>query len=135
MSNDNQTKAKSILHQKMQEFFDKQIEVEIVNLCTSDGFNIYSLSRNNDDIEEDKVAAIASTLCSISNTSAEQISKGAFSVATVESENGTILFLRTKFIDIQSVLCVATSAKMSLGEARFHCQRLVNEITSIWPLV
>ena len=135
MNNDNKLKAESILHQKIHDFFDKELEVITINLCTTDGFSTYSLSRSNNDIEEDKVAAIASTLCSISNTSAEQISNGSFNLATVESENGSILFLRTQFIELQSVLCVATSKKISLGEARFHCQRLASEIENIWPLV
>ncbi len=128
---DEQAAAKAILFEKMQGFFDDELNIVLVNLCTSDGFSIHSLSRSNDGVEADKVAAIASTLCSISNASAEQISKGMFNIATVESANGAILFLRTQFLEVQSVLCVATSAKMSLGEARFHCQRLASEVKAI----
>lgn len=124
------TQVELALKEKMQALFDTEFDITLLNLCTADGFSIHALSRGND-IESDKVAAIASTLCSISNASAEQISKGRFNIATVESMNGLLLFLRTQFQDRQSVLCVATNSKMSLGNARFHSQRLVNEIEEI----
>lgn len=123
--------ATAILKGKMADFFDDELNIGLINLCTSDGFSIHSLSRSDYAVEADKVAAIASTLCSISDVSAEQISKGGFNIATVESINGAILFLKTQFLDLQSVLCVATSGKMSLGEARYYCQRMANEIEAI----
>ena len=88
---------KKPLIQLINAFFESSLDVQLVPTSTSDGFDLYSVSRMRETLEADKVAAIASILCSISNASAEQISNDIFNIATVESEKGNILFYGHNF--------------------------------------
>jgi predicted regulator of Ras-like GTPase activity (Roadblock/LC7/MglB family) len=126
--NNLQEEQKIPLNTLVGSFFNDSLEIQLISVCTSDGFDLHFSSRKKETLEADKIAAIASTLCSISNASAEQISNGRFNIATVESEKGNILFLRTQFLGFECVLCVEGSENMTLGALRFVSQRLAEKI-------
>jgi len=130
ISDKKSTSQELSIEEKMQILFDEKFDISLLSLSSADGFDIHTLSRNVD-IEYDKVSAIASTLCSVSDASAKQIFQEDFNITTVEMNNGLLLFLKVKLQDSYNVLCLAANNKLSLGEARFYAQQLVKEIESI----
>lgn len=124
-------KQKASLHALAMSFFNKTGAIKLISVCTSDGFDLFYASRKARQIEGDKIAAISSTLCSISSASAEKISSGKFKIATIESDIGNILFLRTEFAGLDCALCIEGSTNMSLGTLRFISQRLAKEIEEL----
>lgn len=122
---------KAALEALVTSFFNKTGAIKLISVCTSDGFDLFYASRKARKIEGDKIAAVSSTLCSISSASADKISSGKFKIATIESDIGNILFLRTKVGDIDCALCVEGSINISLGTLRFISQRLAKEIEEL----
>lgn len=131
--NDNVPSVKKTpnLCSQIDRFFDDNFNIELVNICTTDGFNIYSIAKDTLDAEEDKIAAVSSTLCSLSYSCAEQMINGCFQATIIETETGNILIVSLRYLSFSCSLAVATNAKMSLGEARFLVNRLAKSISEI----
>ncbi|WP_086929528.1 roadblock/LC7 domain-containing protein [Agarilytica rhodophyticola] len=106
-------------------------EIQLISLCTVDGFSIKTFAAKTLDIESDKVAAIASSLCSLSNASAKKIIKQEFQMTTVETAGGHILFISTRYLHLSCVLAIAVKADMMLATARFAIKRLSDDISAI----
>jgi len=124
--------SKNLLKELLEAFSTKYTEVQVVSVCTSDGFNLRTISDSESDVEPDKLSAIASTLCSISNAAAEQVSKSSLTLTTIESENGrNILLMKTTFSDTDCVICTQATKKMSLAELRFITNTLSKNILKI----
>ena len=120
------------LKRLLEEFSEKYLEAQVVSVCTSDGFDLCFVSKLNDTLEADKVSAISSTLCSLSNAASEQISNSALTITTIESVNGrNILLMKTTFCELECVICVEGTSKMSLAELRFVTNTLSEKVMNI----
>jgi predicted regulator of Ras-like GTPase activity (Roadblock/LC7/MglB family) len=115
----------------LEDCFNNNIGVALLSISTMDGFNIHTLSRQESVIESDKLAAISSALCSLSDASAEQIVNQNFILATVETGEGKILFLKARYLAFSCVVCMASTVAMSLAEARFLARRLADAIKDL----
>lgn len=123
---------KELLKALLEEFSSNYFEVNVISVCTSDGFDLHFISKKDTNLEADKVSAIASTLCSLSNASSEQISNSRLELTTIESENGcNILLMKTFFSEIDCVICAEASDKMSLAELRFITNALSKKIKAL----
>lgn len=123
--------VKQELNQLFDAFINSDTSIELVNLSTSDGFVITSRCSGNVETEVDKIAAIASSLCSLSNSAANGIIKESFLVTTIETNGGNILFLRCSYLEYTCVLSVALKANISLAQSRFLSRRLIENIQNI----
>ncbi len=106
-------------------------EIFLTSLCTVDGFNIKSVTSSSHTTEVDKLAAMASTICSLSDASANQIMQLPSNFTTIETEGGNILFLTTKLLNKDCVLTLAARSSMQLANARFEALRLAKSIAEL----
>lgn len=116
---------------KISELFESRLEINFINLCTVDGFSIKTLNRSGQNIDEDKLAAVSSTISSMSDGTAKQLLDGVFSAAIVESNAGNIFVTKTIYQGADCVLSVAATQQMLLGEVRFLTARLSREISKL----
>jgi len=121
--------SKKLLKALLENFSANYFEINVVSICTSDGFDLHFISKKDSSLEADKVSAIASTLCSLSNASSEQISNSRLELTTIESENGrNIILMKTTFLELDCVICAEASESMSLAELRFITNELSKKI-------
>ena len=113
----------------IQEFFERKVDIKFVGLCTVDGFDVCHLSRT--DVLPDKVAAIASSLFTLSDSAAENILHKSIQVSIVETLNGNILFIRTRLLGNDGLLAVAADDELSLAEVRYHSIQLKEKLESL----
>ena len=121
----------SELKEMMAEFLNHDVDVELVGLCTADGFSIECLESGNIRVESDKLSAMASTFCSMGNSISEQMLKKDFTISSVEASGAYMLFACTSYMDSSCVLVVATRGNISLGETRYKTKRLSGLIEQI----
>ena len=106
-------------------------DISLVNLCTSDGFSIESMSSATLETEADKLAAMSSTIGALSGSSAKQILNDEFSIAIVEASSGNMLFVSTSYLGVSCVLTLAAKSKMALATARYKTRELAKLISEI----
>ena len=112
-------------------FFEQQDEIILLNVCTSDGFNLYSKTIDENFIEEDKISAIASSLGSLANSSSKLITGHDAIVTTIESDGGHVVFQRSTLKDQPIVVAIATNPKLSLAHVRFFLKKVADTIENI----
>lgn len=112
------------LCQENKEFF-------LVSLCTTDGFSIQTIASKKFSGEADKLAAMSSTIGSLSDSSAKQVLENEFKITIVESEAGNILFIKTTYLDLQCVLTIASRHQLALATARFKTKEFAKAISKI----
>ena len=104
-------------------------EIFFASLATEDGFPIYSVGVG---YEEDKFAAINSTITALSNSCSKEVLKEEFLVTTIEGSSGNILFVKTNYLDLSCVLMVASKTnKTTLAKCRYKTINMAKEISSI----
>jgi predicted regulator of Ras-like GTPase activity (Roadblock/LC7/MglB family) len=107
-------------------------EITLISLCTKDGFNIKSFaSKSLPNSEPDKIAAMASSLCALSDSSALNLTNENFNITTIESEGGNILFMSSRYLDKPCVVTIAGKTSISLAQLRFYLKRFVGDLEAI----
>ena len=119
------------LLESIKDLCENNTDVLLVSLATTDGFSIKSLISKGLDAEADKLAAMSSTISSLSDSSAKQIFNDEFAIAIVETMSGNMLFVRTSYLDLPCVLTIAARSGMPLGTARFKTKNLAQDISNI----
>ncbi len=123
--------SKRKLEHMFQEIININDDINAVSLCTADGFTIQSVLDGKRTIEEDKLSAVTSSLSSLSNAASQQIINAQLVNTVIETQNGDILIVRTKYSGKQAVLSVITGAKQNLGKARYYAIKLAEAIVNI----
>lgn len=113
-----------------EEFFNKYENVGLLNISTKDGFSLFFQSHSLD-VEVDKIAAVSSTLYSLSNATAQQLVKDEFILTSIETVNGNILFYQTSLYHLPCVICLIVSKKVLLAEARFLVKKLSDNFQNL----
>ncbi len=106
-------------------------EITLISLCTLDGFSIKSFATKEMGMEADKVAAIASSLCAISNSSSIQFTEEEFDITIIESKGGNTLFCRTNYRGTDCVVTISARTKLSLAQARFVLRRFSDVVADL----
>lgn len=119
------------LDELLEKFLKDESSIDLVHICTSDGFNLKMKNLPSIDIELDKMSALASTFCSLGKSAAENIVGEKMVVSTVESESGFVLFLKVDLAGHPCVLTVAAKASTAIGEARYKAIRLAKKIAEL----
>lgn len=120
--------AKPIIHPLVESFAAEHFEVLVTGVCTEDGFVIAHRDGRKFTLEEDKVAALSSTLLSLSEAAARVINSGKLQVTLVEADKANLVVVKTQFRELEVVLTVAAESSMSVGQALFLANRLAGEI-------
>ena len=112
----------------MLEFKDQDTAIELIALCTGDGFPVCSLASNAREFEEDKMAAASSTLYSVSNAVAQQIVSSEFQTTFIETRDGNMAFVAMRREDRDYVVVMSAAKEMNLAKLRLRISRLVEEL-------
>jgi predicted regulator of Ras-like GTPase activity (Roadblock/LC7/MglB family) len=112
------------------EYSEENDAIELISLVTADGFPVMTLSPLMNQVEEDKLAAAASTLHSVSNAVAKQILQKQFQVSFIESEQGNIAFVSLSLEERDYVLAMSSNRTMNIATLRMLINRLAKEIRS-----
>ena len=123
--------VKPELNEAITDLCQSNSDINLISLCTSDGFSIKSVTAGGIDTEADKLAAMSSTIGALSGSSAKQILNDEFSIAIVEAASGNMLFVSTSYLGTACVLTLAAKSKMALATARYKTRELAAVISKI----
>ncbi len=121
-------------HKTLDALFKKLIEfndIKAVSLSTVDGFTIHAKVQGKYPIEDDKLSAVVSSLSSLSDAASQQIINAQLVNTVIETQNGDILIVKTRYKGKKMVLCIITGAKQNLGKARYYAIKLAEAIVNI----
>lgn len=127
----NKIAIKPELLEGIKELCENDRDVLLVSLSTTDGFSIKSFASKVLNAEADKLAAMSSTISSLSDSSAKQILKDQFDITIVETKSGNMLFVRTSYLDLPCVLTIAAKNGIPLATARYKTKKLAQSISEI----
>ncbi len=130
MSN-NRIEVKAELLEGIKDLCDNNKGIQVVSLSTTDGFSVKSFASKQLNAESDKLAAMSSTIYSLSNSAAQQILMDEFDSTIVETESGNMLFVRTTYLDLPCVLTIAARSDMQLATVRYKTKNLAQDISEI----
>ena len=130
MIND-QTQHNLKLTQSLKEFCEINKDINLVSLCTTDGFPISHFSINELSELADRLAAMSSTLSALSDSSAKQMNLGRCDITIIETALGNTLFVKADYIEKPCVLTVVAKNKMMLATARYKTIKLAETISKI----
>ncbi|MEM7361187.1 MAG: roadblock/LC7 domain-containing protein [Pseudomonadota bacterium] len=127
----NQAAAKHELTQYFDELTRSNGNIRLVGICTEDGFDIQSKTDRFHSMDAAKLAAIASSISSLSNSTAQQLNREGFNIVIIETNHGNILFMRARYLGEPCVISMATSNSSSLAQDRFELKRVFKKVQSI----
>lgn len=119
------------LRQIINDFYSHDTDVNLVSLCTPDGFEIHQSSMDKFQAVPDKISAIASTLSSISDSIANEIIESPFKVTTIETNEGNFVCIYTQYLQQNVVLTICAGSDMSLGVLRVKTRHLATAISTL----
>jgi len=118
-----------VLEDILKLFLHENKDITHINFCTIDGFFLGMAEADHNAIEKDKMSAISSTLCSLSNSAVSEIIGQGLDVCSIESGGASIILVRVEYKGTECVLTVVNRDSITLGEARYKTKKL-SEIIS-----
>lgn len=114
--------------QKLKELFNliesKIDDLLVVGLATADGFNIHTHFCSNKVFEDNKLAAVTSSLLALSNAASKQLIGSSLISSTVETKAGDMLLVNTKYENNDCVMCFITGPQQNKGHTRYFGLKL-----------
>lgn len=123
--------ANTDLMQLIKSFCANNREIVLVSLCTTDGFPISYFSTSQLSNQTDKLAAMSSTISSLSDSAANQIDQGQCNVTIIETSSGNLLFVKASYMGTACVLTVVAKDKMLLATARYKTKMLADNVSNL----
>ncbi|MCB1584491.1 MAG: hypothetical protein R3E90_14980 [Marinicella sp.] len=105
--------------------------IKVISLSTADGFNVCTEFGDDYRVEKEKLSAVSSSLASLSNAACKQILKTRLKATIIESIDGNLIFIKTKYGKSDSVLCLIASSELLVGKARYYARQLALSIHEI----
>jgi len=121
------------MNELLAELFSEQTEkffdLKVFSLTTADGFPIHCEVRQDNEVETERIAAVSSSLISLSNAAARQMIGKPLESTTIETTDGNMFLCNTTFKEKKCVLCIVTGKKENIGHARYFTQRIAQIIS------
>ncbi len=114
-----------------EDYCKENTDLLIVNVCSEDGFVMGHTSNERTEIESDKMAAISSSISSISNSALMMISGKTSKLIIVESENYNFLLTQSTFRKKKCVVSFCASSLVSLAKMRFLVKRFGDSLSEL----
>ncbi len=105
--------------------------VNAINLSSIDGFTFHSYFDVNHSFESDKLSAVSSSLLSLSNAATRQLMNTKLVSTVIESTDGNMIIIKTRYMNKEAVLCFISSSKLIVGKARYFAIKLAQSIEKI----
>ena len=105
-------------------------DIELVSLATTDGFPVLCMNNGFNEFEEDKLAAAASTLYSVSGAVSRQILGKTFDVSFIETQAGNIAFVALSIAGKDYVLAMSAGESVNIASLRLFIKRLAQELVT-----
>ncbi|UTF60107.1 roadblock/LC7 domain-containing protein [Gilvimarinus sp. DA14] len=102
--------------------------IEVISLATTDGFPVYTNNCAAVPIEQDNLAAAASTLHSVSNAVTRQILGKNFKVTFIEAQQGNVAFVDLELSGKNFVLVMSAAQTLNIASLRLLITRLAKEL-------
>ena len=125
------TAADAELAELIKELGSSNKEIVLFSLASTDGFNIKTLSVKGLNVENDKLAAMSSSMFALGNSSSEQLMKCDATITTIESENGNYFLMKAEYLGKPCVIAMVAKSAMPLAQARFHLKKISQSIAEI----
>lgn len=127
---DTQT-ARDLIQPILDAFATEHVHMLFVGACTEDGFVAGHRNGKRGDLEEDKIAAVSSTLLSLSESAVEQAEEGRLKVLVIEGERSSQVLCRTALDDLPLVVFLAMERNISIGQTLYLANRLAETISEL----
>ena len=98
--------------------------IRSLNLNTSDGLPLFSHYSDEFNLDEGKVSAVTSSLTALSHAAAKQLIAAQFESTCIETNNGIMYMVKTKYQGKSCVLSLITGSNPNLGQVRFYIRKL-----------
>lgn len=122
---------KETLNNLFEALLSKYFDLQMVSLCTSDGFGVLHKARLQGEVELERISAITSSLVSLGSASSKQIIGGNLHSTIVETDSGNLLMKKLKLAEKELVLSIVTSKKMLLGEANYVISQCAKTLSKL----
>ena len=101
-------------------------DIKVINLSTLDGFPLctHYFNSSSNKLEDDKLSAAVSSMAALSQAAAKQMIGSKFSSTTIETENGSMLLVKTKYNKASCILCFITGNNHQIGQVRYFAFKL-----------
>lgn len=106
-------------------------DIKTINISSVDGFSIHSYSKYDGEISEEQLAAVSSSISSLSNSVAKQLIKSSLVSTTIETDNGYMFLVNTEFLKKQCIICIITGNKENLAKVRYFATKLSNKLKKV----
>ena len=127
---DTQT-ARDLIQPLLDGFAVEHVHMLFVGACTEDGFVAGHRNGKRGDLEEDKIAAVSSTLLSLSESAVEQAEEGKLKVLVIEGERSSQVLCRTRLDKLPLVVFLAMEQNVSIGQTLYLANRLAESISEM----
>ena len=111
--------------------FQSKHGLMLINLSTVDGFLIKQINQTGQGAEGDKIAAISSSICSMSQSASRELFGSDSGITNIESEDGKIIFQHVSLGQKEGVITLCCNKEVSLAEGRFAARRLKDGIEAM----
>ena len=101
-------------------------DLKMIALTTADGFPICTEASLT--AEEEKVAALNSSLLALSHSAARQITGSHLISTNIETSKANMFLVKTTYQNQKAVLCTVTGLKQNIGHARYFTHQLAKII-------
>ena len=115
----------------LNEIAESQLALLYANISTEDGFVLSHAVGQKSTVESDKVSALASTLFSLAESSAKDISSDRLKVLIMESERSNSVVVRSSIRSYPVVLSVSMDNSVSLGHILYQANRIAEQLKTL----
>ena len=115
----------------LETFVEEDFHVLLASASTEDGFVIGHKNAATVDVDDDKVAAISSSLLSLAEASVDGIRKGRFKRTIIESDAAHLLIVRGSLRKTPLVFTVVASEKATLAHTLYLTSRLKEKVAGL----
>lgn len=119
------------LSKVMTELKNKLPDIRIVHIATADGISVFSHYFTADEVKEDKLAAVASSITSLSRAASKHVLGEDFANTVIETGQGIMLLVQCEYQGRSCVLSVTAGRQHNLGQVRYFTFKLAKYIESI----
>jgi predicted regulator of Ras-like GTPase activity (Roadblock/LC7/MglB family) len=121
-------------HEALVRLFEASVReakfVNAINLSSADGFTHHSYVVDGT-TDGERLSAVSSSLASLSNAATSQLMKTQLICTVIESTDGNMVLLRTRYRNKDAVLCFISDSHLNVGKTRYFARKLADAIVTI----